>query len=391
MKVLLGCGYFEPDVGYQEVYYAKWLNMLGHDVTVIAARDRHPSAGKGRYPAGVSKWSSVTVVRPRSIYVGHGMFIISPREVHRWVRQFSPEVAVVFGPGQILPYFVGAAAWQLGAQVTTVFGDSRHYRVRKRGWTRRVRDAALDLAFHTVKAPFYRKAMSISSKVLVTHPEAAEIVEQLCKGRGQRADLAVGLQPLGFDPDVFYFDADERNAVRRQLGLDDDDVALVSATRWTREKRPDLLLEAVAHLSAEARGRLVVVMPGLAAELAASVQAMATSLSIRLTPLPFLKPDELRGVYNGCDLGVWPVKPTATIQEAMGTGLYVLLPNDRVFAHLLPNQGAGQLFCTGSASDMGARIQSVVKNIGSIRGVRVERARRNDWLSYKGLSEKLLP
>jgi hypothetical protein len=130
MRVLLACGYWEPSIGYQEVYYAKWLHKLGHDVAVVAAGDRHPSAGTGRYPARVLQWSGVTVVRVRSRHVGHGVFLFSPPEVRTWVERLRPERVIVFGPGQLLPYFVGLVAWRLGAVVTTVFGDSQHSRVR---------------------------------------------------------------------------------------------------------------------------------------------------------------------------------------------------------------------------------------------------------------------
>ena len=54
---------------------------------------------------------------------------------------------------------------------------------------------------------------------------------------------------------------------------------------------------------------------------------------------PFMARSELKEIYCAADIGVWPGVPSNTIQEAMGCGVAVALPNAESTNHLIDGNG----------------------------------------------------
>jgi len=54
---------------------------------------------------------------------------------------------------------------------------------------------------------------------------------------------------------------------------------------------------------------------------------------------PFMARSELKEIYCAADLGLWPGVPSNTIQEAMGCGVAVALPNEDSTNHLIDGNG----------------------------------------------------
>ena len=48
---------------------------------------------------------------------------------------------------------------------------------------------------------------------------------------------------------------------------------------------------------------------------------------------------EFKKIYCAADLGIWPGVPSNTIQEAMGCGVAMALPNDDSTNHLIDGNG----------------------------------------------------
>ena len=54
---------------------------------------------------------------------------------------------------------------------------------------------------------------------------------------------------------------------------------------------------------------------------------------------PLMARSELREVYSAADLGIWPGVPSNTIQEAMGCGVAIALPDEDSTNHLIEGNG----------------------------------------------------
>jgi glycosyltransferase involved in cell wall biosynthesis len=144
---------------------------------------------------------------------------------------------------------------------------------------------------------------------------------------------------------------------RESVGIQPDEVLLLYVGRLGREKRIDVLGEAVKGLEGV---RLVVVGDGPA----------RPELEQRLNNLPvvftgYLKGDDLATAYASADMFVFP-SDTETfgqvVQEAMASGLPVVGARSGGTLDLVRNGVNGLLFEPGVASDLRGKLRTLVVN-----------------------------
>ncbi len=99
---------------------------------------------------------------------------------------------------------------------------------------------------------------------------------------------------------------------------------------------------------------------------------------------------EINAYLNAADIGVWPRQPAVSIQEAMGTGIFVVLPRTNEVSHLL-REGSGQYF---ESTKRDAMRQSIAGAVGFVKGerwsIREARAEKNNWLEQQQITQLLL-
>ena len=155
-------------------------------------------------------------------------------------------------------------------------------------------------------------------------------------------------QPLGVDTALFT-PALRTDALRRQLGLDDDTRLLVYAGRFSRAKNLPLLLEAVARLG---RGWHLLLVGG----------GGAYARSAAVTCLPFQRdPHALARLLASCDLFVHP-GPHETfglvVLEALACGVPVLGVAGGGVAELV-DEGCGLLVRPGCGAALAEGLRAL--------------------------------
>jgi glycosyltransferase involved in cell wall biosynthesis len=155
------------------------------------------------------------------------------------------------------------------------------------------------------------------------------------------------LYPLGFDPDVFYADQTAREAERKRLGLSKDDIVVLHAGKITPIKQFDIWVGAVSAAMREVP-KLLAIVAGFSEGSPESDRIRSlierSDLRDRFICSPFLPRKQLAALYNAADLGAWFWAASVSIQEAMGTGIYMLLNNSPTTCHLLLDPQTGRYF-----------------------------------------------
>lgn len=334
VRVTVVAGNFSPEIGYQEVDLAAAFVRLGANVLVVTSTRPSRNARalvEADYPAGLADGPRYGILRLRPKVV-LGTSVLGCKVLPA-VRDFTPDHVVLVGPGKLFGldlFRAPSAPWSRIALIQDNSDDGRS----SGSFAKRALRAGVQ---RTIKQPAYRRVVRNADRIVLSVPETREIVSRSL-GPSERKRLAeTGVElPLGFDQERFYFDAGARHRWRTEYGVGDDEVLLVTCTRATRSKRLELLVDATARL--RARGLPVrYVLAGLlddtyGHELRERVTQLDDPSGILL--LPVLPQDEMRELFSACDFGFWP-QAAITIQQAMGTGLPVVLPSKPSLGHLL--------------------------------------------------------
>jgi alpha-1,6-mannosyltransferase len=244
----------------------------GHgEVSIYAAP--LPFADGYRWPVSTATWTE-RLIRQRPSLIEAG-------------DPYTPGRAALKAGERLGVPVVGFCHTDLGALAALHIGEWAEPPVRKR-W------AAIYRQFDRVLAP------------------SRYMAERL---REAGVENAVAL-PLGVDVDTFHPARADREAVRRELGLNSDDRLLVFAGRPAREKRIDVLVEAVERLGAPYKLLLV------------GAGAAAPEPSDRILRLDYARePVDLARLLASCDTFVHAndAEPFGLIVlEAMACGLPVV-------------------------------------------------------------------
>jgi 1,2-diacylglycerol 3-alpha-glucosyltransferase len=145
----------------------------------------------------------------------------------------------------------------------------------------------------------------------------------------------------------------DRQAFRARYGLNPVAKLFLYLGRVDREKRLDLLLEALLHLP---RPDIQVVVAGKGNQLSAfKARARRLRLNDRIAFTGFIPPDDLPGLLHSADVFVQPspaeLQSIATL-EALSAGLPVLLAEARALPELVLPGVNGYLFQSGDAEDL---------------------------------------
>lgn len=335
-----------PEVGYQEVYLPRALSRLGHDVLVVTSDRVSPSSSSvlgGRYEPGLTSDAShgFSILRLKAA-VALGAMVLAPG-VKTATEEFAPEIVIVVGVGKLFPNSLLTRKKRYGLVV--LFGDnSDWWDFSSVGLT--LRSLRSKISQRALKDLIYRRAVKYADSVCLYTPDTKRIVSSALSPSLRRSlERKQFVTSLGFDPDEFYFSADERKRGRDELGAAENDCVLVTCTRVTAKKNLERVIDCVSKLCADAYDVRYVI----AGFLGDGYESRLKSYIARQPRpeifhcYPFLDHHRMRQIYCSADVGIW-LKHAISIYESMGTGLPLLLELKPSVSHLVEHGVNGWQF-----------------------------------------------
>lgn len=386
-RVLLILGYFDWFSGYQETGLATWLSRYAYTEVIASERvnpifsDAHLADIKvsRRYPTGARVEKGVTVTR---FSTSEMRSMVWSTEARTYVESQKYDLIVQVMPGQLLP-FVGTLS-RNDAVRAVLYGDNSAM------WSHLSPAQRLlkGIAFALSKGALYTLVNRRANLVYGYTPNTVSRLRLFSGGK------SMSLFPLAFDPKTFYFDVGIRETCRRAMNYSASDRVVVAAGKFQDKKRLDLLLDAFSRLASTNAGLKLLLVgsddSSYAKRLAAQI-GRDPSLMELVTVRGFVSGEDLNAIFNAADIGVWPRMPAITIQQAMGTGLKVVLPENDWVGHLIV-AGSGAYFNEagdGDSANMETAIASQL-NEGWGAAERRQRANANAWLGADRLAAALL-
>lgn len=349
MRVAIVDPYFITGFGYQTTGWFRALVAQGHQVRAFASPHlstvvrRHHS---GDFSPGLSREDGGEVLRLESRQLPRD--VVACPTLLRHVLDFSPELTLAVYPGTLFARSLFENRSRLPGVLVTAFGEnSAQRRNTLPGWRQTAKNLMLDTGFLLLKRRFYRAAMEASEAVLLQTPDTFEYLLRRIGGARWREHIAdrCVLLPLGYESRVFFPDPVAREAGRREMSLSDREPLVLYACKVMPEKRLDLWVRMVAGAMrrvAGLRALLIGRRDGDPWSECVTRWVEATGLKDRFLFLPFAARESLARLCNAADFGFWHLQPAVTIQEAMGTGLYMLMSASDTMRHLVIDPETGR-------------------------------------------------
>lgn len=345
MRIVYVSDWFAEVTGYAENTLPKAVAGLGHDVHLIAS-DVQPyynspsyASTYGRFlgpavvPVGVKQLDRVTVHRLRHGHVGGRLRI---RGLMRLLWRLAPHVVQTFEVAAISTYEVTAMRPFLDFRL---FVESHVH-------------ASVFNAHH----PGWRLMLARGLGMMVG------ATAEKCYAIGSDvADIAasefgiprskIEICSLGVDTQLFRVPTlDERLAARLALGYRDGDIVCIYTGRFSRDKGPHLLAQAIDYLvRAGLPYRGLFIGGGTYQEVDAITSCRGCDVR------DFVPARSLPEYYWAADIGVWPRQESTSQLDAAAAGLPIVVSDavhvrDRV-------EGNGLFYRDGDVTDLIVQLQ----------------------------------
>jgi glycosyltransferase involved in cell wall biosynthesis len=218
---------------------------------------------------------------------------------------------------------------------------------------------------------------------------STDLKEDLVKAgvRSERIDLVI----YGVDDRAIHFDMPGRLAVRKKIGIADQDILLLMVGRFVPKKGFSTGFRALKYITAKhANVKLAVVGSGVLMEEYLSI-LMRDGTQADVNFLGEVEPRELSGYYSACDIFVMPSERfpsdglNVVVPEAMACGRPVVASDAGGNAIVVSNGVNGYLHAAGDPVDLAEKVMRLINNpaqrneMGN-KSVELVRSRFN-WLS----------
>lgn len=143
--------------------------------------------------------------------------------------------------------------------------------------------------------------------------------------------------PLGADITLFNVNPSYREEIRKRYHIDPRDVVYIYAGKILPEKNIDIFIKSFAVLRTKySFVKLMILGTGTRDNLK-KINSLIADLNLGsyIVFLDMAPHQDLVQFYNAADVGVWPGSPSITIQEAMASGLPVILEESNQTSHLI--------------------------------------------------------
>lgn len=331
MKIVLLSETFAKNMGYMGNMLPRYMARLGADVHLITT-DLSPYHQMADFKETYSNFSMSLDARTVEHYDGYSLHVLPHERVLGYMRMVGmrkklasirPDIVYSFPAIGWIPLDAALAKLQLGYKLFT--GSHTTASV----FPLAQRESIL----------FDREYFGCILKRMIPGRLVSLLTEKCYGATKDCADVAVrffGVQkskidicPLGVDTELFSPPATpadflECQQTRQKLGFAAHEIVCIYTGRFTKDKNPLLLAEAIGRLIAEGHPyRGLFVGHGPQAELIKQLPGCVV--------IPFVPVEELPRYYWASDIGVWPTQESTSMLDATACGL-PLIVNDTLIA-----------------------------------------------------------
>jgi glycosyltransferase involved in cell wall biosynthesis len=351
LRVVYVTGFYSERMGYSENCLPQAMAALGPEVHVIASDlqvyGNLPSydgmyavfLGPSRQPCGQKAMFGHVLHRlPHRLRFGYVDIV----GLHSLVRALNPDIVHCFDCFSFSTLRMALLRLTLGYKLFTEC--HQHLSIVKPY----LKDgSAFDfrrLGYHASRTLPGRLVSLATERCFAISPDCAEVARQFYGVEANKIRIvSLGTDTQHFVPLDGCQTMAERASLRENFGIDPGDIVCIYTGRFSPDKNPVLLAEAVSQLVKKGLPyRALFVGDGMQER---TLRSYSSSIVV-----PFVPYRELAGYYRAADIGVWPTQESMSMLDAASCGIPIVA-SDRIGA---PDRvsGNGRLYCEGRAEDL---------------------------------------
>jgi glycosyltransferase involved in cell wall biosynthesis len=357
LKIVIVGAFYSEGMGYSENCLSRALARRGHDVHVVTSTynvyanepmydDTYRAfLGERQAPAGTRSVDGYTLHRLEGTLVSGYVYM---KGLGRKIAELAPNIVHSLEVASLQTFELAArrplSDYKLFCETHQTLSVMRPYVTQKSGaWLRK------SFYWLTRTLPSHLASLMVERCYAV----AADCVDVAIRYYGVPASK-VQLLVLGTDTELFHpvespEDAARRRELRQSFGYTDHDLVCVYTGRFTRDKNPLVLAQAIDALSRfDPRFKALFIGEGVQKdEIAACRNATIRS---------FMTHTRLADHYRAADIAVWPRQESMSMLDAAASGLPVIA-SDRIGS---PERvkDSGEMYEENSVESLGNLIRS---------------------------------
>jgi glycosyltransferase involved in cell wall biosynthesis len=378
MRIVLVSDWYAEKMGYAENCLPKALASLGHDVHLVTSNVQiyfnepfykevyEPFIGPAIVESGVMELDGYTIHRLpigmwwKRLHIIKG-FLSKIHELRpQIVQNFSAISSIAIELAIAKPFL----NYKLFTEVHTV--GSVYPPLTKYAQMGKKKKLRLRL-FDTLPG---RLVSFFTTKCYPATVDAAEIAVRFFGVQKRKISIC----SLGVDTDLFHPVAgdnsnEERKTLRKKLGFSESDIACIYTGRFTKDKNPLCLAQAIAGLASKGA-------PFRGLFFGSGPQMDEIRACSGCVVRPFVLFQELPAIFRVADIGVWPRQESMSMLDAAACGIPIVISNKVLAVERV--QGNGLTYNENDPVDLMRALQVLQdidrrKHLGRVGAAKIER------------------
>ena len=396
MKIIHIEAHYQYRLGYQLSFLAKYQKLKGHDVRIITSNILWQAKKGYEYmlqdllgpritEIGCRLENGVIVYRLGAIEYKAAIYLKGLKSL---LRSLKPDIIhvhhIIWNP---IAFFVALWKNKLGYRLIYDTHITYHNSNIRNSLFKKV----IAVFFTYLVAPIIKK----NADYIVAIGEDER--DTICKEMMIPKHL-VKIIPLGTDTRLFKFNNDQREIIRKQYNIQDDEKLIITVGKITEDKDFDTLLNSFGLLIQKGiKAKLMLVgqgKPRYISYLKDLSKKLKINENINFTgPVPL---EQLPAYYSAADIGVWAGGPTVCMRDAIACSLPIIIADNSPMGSNFTGDelicwGNGVTFPRGDAISLYDRMKDLITNPGLLTIMRKNaESFANKELSWEKIADKYL-
>lgn len=234
--------------------------------------------------------------------------------------------------------------------------------------------------FKQILFPYYRAVFGLT-------PNCIEYAEKELKVPSELIKLA----PLGFDPQKIDYAnrTNIRKKFREKNGINSDDIVVIHGGKIIPRRKTEITIAAVKKARETNKKIKLVVFGGIADELKPEILGLIKENNDWIIYLGHLKQAQYIEAFLASDIGLFPGGQSAIWQEAIGSGLPLVLDRNQNVSYL--DRGGNIAFAENcSVEEVAKTLSGIIDSEDYIKMRKIAETEGRDFLSYERISDYML-